>query len=206
MKKASVLFLAATALFAASCSSSDEATEENGEEVVETTYVLDAEASTLNWHGEENEQHYHDGVISITEGSMVIAGEEAISGEFIIDPSSIKGQTEGYPEEKMQYLSGHLQDTAFLFTAEYPTIKVTTGAYKDGQLETTINVRGVDLKTSLPVTMKKSEGQVTFAGDFAVDFSPVGMPYLESINEETGEPSAKSAIQFNMNLVLNENK
>lgn len=204
MKKASVLFLAATALFAASCSS-DESTDENGEDkVVETTYTLDANASTLKWHGEENEAHYHDGVISITEGTMTMAGDDAVSGEFVIDPTSIKGQTEGYPDEKMEYLSGHLQDTAFLFTQEYPTIKVTTGEYKDGKLATTIDVRGVKLETAIPVAIKKDGDNVSVTGDFTVDFGPVGMPYLEQTNEETGEPAAKSKIEFKMNLMLHK--
>lgn len=204
MKKASVFFLAATALFVASCSSNDENTDENGEEKVETMYSLDAGASSLMWHGEENEAHYHDGSISVTEGTMTMAGDDVVSGEFVIDPNSIKGQTEGYPAEKMDYLSTHLKDTAFLFTQEYPTIKVTTGAYKDGMLETTINVRGVDLKTSIPVAIKKDGDNVSVKGDFTVDFSSVGMPYLQMTNEETGEPSAKSGIQFKMDLTLNK--
>lgn len=202
MKKASVLFLAmaAVGLTAVSCSSNEEEEEEKVEKVV---YTLDASASTLQWHGEENENHFHDGVIQVTEGTLTMEGDELVSGEFTIDPKSIQGQTEGYPEEKLAYLSGHLQDTAFLFVAEYPTIKVTTQSYKDGNLTATINVRGVDLTAVMPVEIKTTEDGATMTGDFAVNFSPVGMPYLEMKNEE-GQPAAKSSIQFKMDLKLNK--
>lgn len=200
MKKASVLFLAMAAVAVTSCSS--EESTETEEKVEKVVYSLDADASTLNWHGEENENHYHDGVISVTEGTFTMEGDNVVSGEFTIDAKSIKGQTEGYPEEKMMYLSGHLQDTAFLFVAEYPTVKVTTGAYEDGKLDATINVRGVDIKTKLPVKIETNENGASIKGDFAVNFGPVGMPYLAQINEETGEPSAKSDILFKMDLQL----
>jgi polyisoprenoid-binding protein YceI len=204
MKKASVLLFAMAAVVFAACSSKEESDETNAEEVQEVTYTLDTEASTLKWHGEENESHYHDGVITVTEGSMIMAGDAAVSGSFTIDPSTIQGQTEGYPDEKMDYLSSHLKDTAFLFTAEYPTIKVTTGAYENGELAATINVRGVDLKTKIPVKVEQKDDKAMISGKFGLDFSPVGMPYLAQINEETGEPAAKSNIQFDMNLVLNK--
>ena len=64
-EKASVLFLAMAAVTITACSSDTEETEETTVEKVE--YTLDASASTLKWHGEENENHYHDGVIAITE-------------------------------------------------------------------------------------------------------------------------------------------
>ena len=202
MKKASVLFLAmaAVGLTAVSCSSNEETEEETVEKVV---YTIDASASTLKWHGEENENHFHDGVIQVTEGTLTMEGDKFVSGEFTIDPKTIKGQTEGYPQEKMDYLSMHLQDTAFLFVAEYPTIKVTADSYENGNLSATINVRGVDLKAVMPVAIKTTEDGATMTGEFTVNFSPVGMPYLEMKNEE-GQPAAKSGIEFKMDLKLNK--
>ena len=135
---------------------------------------------------------------------MIMEGENAISGEFQIDPSTIKGQTEGYPAEKMDYLSGHLQDTAFLFVSQFPTVTVTTGAYENGELAATINVRGVKLDTKIPVKIETKDNSAHITGDFSVDFTSVGMPYLQTVNEETGEPSAKSDIKFSMDLMLNK--
>lgn len=199
MKKASVLFLAIASVAMTACSPAEKEENEVAEKI---TYSLDAENSTLHWHGEENKNHYHDGVISITEGTLTIQGDEIIGGEFIIDAKSIQAQTEGYEEGKMAYLSSHLQDTAFLFVAEYPTISVKTGTFKNGNLDATINVRGVDIKTQLPVTIKSSEKEASVIGKFAVNFSGVGMPYLEQIDEETGAPSAKPDFEFELNLKL----
>jgi len=200
MKKASVLFLAMVAVGITACSSNEDTEEDTAVEQV--TYTLDSEASTLKWHGEENEMHFHDGVISVTKGTVIMEGETFVSGEFTIDPSTITPQTEGLPEEKKGYLAGHLQDTAFLFTAKYPTVIVKANSYKDGMLDVTIDVRGVSLSTKIPVAISTSENETTIKGDFTVDFSSVKMPYLEQTNEETGEPSAKSGIKFSMNLSL----
>ncbi len=102
----------------------------------------------------------------------------------------------------MEYLKGHLLDTAFLFTAEYPTIKVTTGEYVDGKLKTTINVRGIDVTSDVPVEINSDENGVTIAGDFSIDFASSLMPYITEPDPETGKPGAKSTFDFKMNLKL----
>lgn len=195
--------MAAVALVGASCSSNDE-NETNDEMMEEVTYTLDTESSSLKWHGEENAEHYHDGTIAFSEGTFTMKGGEAVSGSFEIDPNSIKPMTEGYPQEKMDYLKSHLLDTAFFFAAEYPNITVTTRAYKDGKLNTTINVRGIDITTDVPVTIETTENGATISGDFSIDFADTKMPYLVEPDPETGKPGAKSAFEFSMNLVLNK--
>lgn len=199
MKRNGLLMMAAVSLIAASCGNTE---TEVAEEAVSVTYALDTEASSLKWHGEENEEHFHDGTIHFTEGTFTVKGDEVESGQFVIDATSITPKTEGYPDEKMAYLKSHLMDTAFLFTAEYPTVTVSTGAYTDGKLSTTINVRGVDITTEIPVEVVVNEESATISGDFSVDFAKSNMPYLNEINPETGKPGAKSEFSFTMNLKL----
>ena len=201
MKNKSILLVAAISFLAASCGSS---ADEETMEVEATTYSLNTEASTLKWHGEENADHFHDGTISFTEGSFVMQGDEVVSGEFTIDPSTINPMTEGYPEEKMAYLKSHLMDTSFFFTAEYPTVMVTTGDYKDGKLSTTINVRGVDIATEVPVAINTTDDGVTIKGDFTIDFTKSKLPYLVEVDPETGSPGAKSTVDFKMDLTLSK--
>lgn len=200
MKKNSILAMIGFAFLAVSCGS------DAPEEVVveDTVYSLNTEESTLWWRGEENAEHFHTGNISFSEGTFTMNGENVVSGDFKIDPNTLTPNTEGYPAEKMAYLKSHLLDTAFLFTAEYPNITVKTAEYKDGKLKTTINVRGVDLETEVPVTIDQKENDLWIKGEFTVDFAKTMMPYITEINPETGAPGAKSGFQFKMDLKLSK--
>lgn len=196
MKNKGILLFSSIALLAVSCSTPEEP------KVEDTVFNLDTETSTLWWQGEENAEHFHTGNISFSDGTITMNGDSLVSGEFTIDPTTIAPNTEGYPAEKMAYLKSHLLDTAFLFTAEYPTVTVKTGTYADGKLKTTINVRGVDIETEVPVTVKSTEKEVRIKGEFTVDFAKTMMPYLTEVNPETGAPGAKSGFKFKMDLKL----
>lgn len=199
MKKA-IAIMGLTGAILASCSS-----EETTEVVVETAeYSLNTATSTLKWHGEENEQHFHDGTISFTKGSLTTEDGTPVNGEFTIDAASVKANTEGYPEAKMEYLSGHLKDTAFLFVAENPTIDVKTGAYKDGKLHTTITLLGVPVTQDVPVAITTTENGLNMKGDFSIDFAETGMKYITEPNPETGAPGAKSTFKFALDLNLDK--
>lgn len=200
MKKKNILAVISLAFIAVSCGN------DTTEEVVveDTVYTLNTEESTLWWRGEENADHFHTGNISFAEGTFTMNGDNVVSGDFKIDPNTLAPNTEGYPAEKMAYLKSHLLDTAFLFTAEYPNITVKTAEYKDGKLKTTINVRGVDLETEVPVSVKQKENELNIKGEFTIDFGKSMMPYLIDINPETGAPGAKSGFQFKMDLKLSK--
>lgn len=200
MKKKNILAVISLAFIAVSCGN------DTPEVVVveDTVYTLNTEESTLWWRGEENADHFHTGNISFAEGTFTMNGDKVVSGDFKIDPNTLAPNTEGYPAEKMAYLKSHLLDTAFLFTAEYPNITVKTAEYKNGKLMTTINVRGVDLETEVPVSFEQKENELNIKGEFTIDFAKSMMPYLIDINTETGAPGAKSGFQFKMDLKLSK--
>lgn len=200
MKKKNILAVISLAFIAVSCGN------DTPEVVVveDTVYTLNTEESTLWWRGEENADHFHTGNISFAEGTFTMNGDKVVSGDFKIDPNTLAPNTEGYPAEKMAYLKSHLLDTAFLFTAEYPNITVKTAEYNNGKLKTTINVRGVDLETEVPVSFEQKENELNIKGEFTIDFAKSMMPYLIDINPETGAPGAKSGFQFKMDLKLSK--
>lgn len=199
MKRASLLFMAATALLFVACGSGEESNETPAAEPV--VYNLDAEGTSLWWKGEENEMHFHTGYVKVTEGSLTLVGDSVTEGSFTVDLNQVS-VADSMPQEKADYLVSHLKDTAFFFTAQYPTAKVTVDGYADGKLSTTINVLGTDLKNEIPVEMTKTEEGVTFKGKFSIDFADTKMPYITEVNPETGAPGAKSEFQFDLNLVL----
>lgn len=192
--------MAATAVFAMSCGSNEEAND-HSEPVEPVTYSVDGENTSLWWRGEENEQHFHTGYVKVTEGTLTMVGDTVKEGSFTIDMNQIS-VADSMPEGKRDYLITHLKDTSFFFTAEYPTVSVKVDGYKDGKLSTTINVLGTELKNDIPVEMTKSEEGVTFTGKFSIDFADSKMEYITEIDPETGVPGAKSEFKFDLNLVM----
>lgn len=201
MKTKSLLLMAATALFAVACGSGEETTDTADATVEPVVYNLDSEASSLWWKGEENEMHYHTGHVQISEGSLTMVGDSVTEGKFTIDLTTMT-VADSMPQEKIDYLITHLQDSAFFLTSQYPTATVTVNGYTDGKMNTTINVLGTDLTNDIPLTMSATEDGATFSGKFSIDFADTKMPYITEVNPETGAPGAKSEFQFDLNLVL----
>ena len=199
MKRISTLMIASIALVAASCSSTDEATED-GTVVESVTYTLDADASSMDWRGAENDEHFHTGTIKFSEGSLVMNGEELESGSFKVDMSSISVTTEGLPEEKVGYLLGHLGNEDFFNTESNPVVDVTLGAYADGKLDITLNVLGQEVKSNVAVEISTTDAGATMTGDFEVDFAALNLPGFQP-DPESGS-AISSAIQFKLNLAL----
>lgn len=213
MKKASVFFLAATALFVASCSSNEEATDETGEgteeKVEAVTYKLDAANTTLTWHGEMSPEYGHDGTINVTEGSVTMMGNALEAGSFTIDMNSIAVTDEGMDDEKKGYLAAHLKGLApdedhpqnmFWNTPEFPAATVTLDSYEKGQVSLTLNVIGKVVKATVPVSIDVNGDNAMLKGDFVINFADLGVPGFMA-DPETGEGISPN-VQFSLSATL----
>lgn len=195
--KKSIIMFASVALLA-SCGTKE------AEKIEDHVLTADTKASTIEWRGAENDEHFHVGVINLKEGSITMNGDSLVGGRFVVDMATIEAKTEGYPEAKLAYLGSHLKDTAFFFIAEHPMVTVDVNSYSDGKMNTTFNILGVAIEQEVPVKMTITEKGATIVGDFKLDISTTNMPYTKDINEETGKPSLIPVLDFKINLVLNK--
>lgn len=204
MKKANVLFLALASVAIVGCS---ETTETEEPKVEQVTYTLDEANSSLEWKAGMGPEYFHVGTVKITEGNLVMAGDELVEGSFTIDMNTI--ESTDLDSVKKTYLAGHLTGTMpdenhpvdmFFNTPKYPTVKVTLGDYKDGKLGLTLNIIGKELKTTVPVVVKADENGASLKGKFSIDFSSLGMPGLQP-NPEDGS-AINPEFEFNLNAVL----
>lgn len=193
--KKTMLFFAVAGLLAA-CGTKEE------EKVADHVLTADTKASTIEWKGAENAEHFHVGVISLKEGSLTMNGDSLVGGRFVVDMASIEAKTEGYPAEKLAYLGTHLKDTAFFFVAENPEVSVDVHSYTDGKMKATFNILGVAIEQEVPVKLTSDDKGATISGDFKIDISSTNMPYTKEINPETGKPSLIPELEFKINLVL----
>jgi polyisoprenoid-binding protein YceI len=195
MKLKNMFLLVAGTAILASCGS-------KSEEVEAVTYAVDVKESNVNWRGAENDQHFHTGTVAFAEGTLTMTGEEVTGGTFAIDMNSIVANTEGYPAEKLEYLTSHLKDTDFFLVTENPKVTVEVKSYKDGKMQAVFNVLGASIEQEVPVTLTTDEKGATIKGKFKLDISSVNMPYAKEINEETGKPALQPELEFDMNVVL----
>jgi polyisoprenoid-binding protein YceI len=196
LKKTMLFFAVASIL--ASCGTKE------AEKIADHVLSADTKASTIEWRGAENAEHFHVGVISLKEGNLTMNGDSLVSGRFVVDMGSIEAKTEGYPSEKLAYLTTHLKDTAFFFVAQNPEVSVDIHSYNDGKMKATFNVLGASIEQEVPVKLTTTEKGATITGDFKLDISSTSMPYAKEINPETGKPSLIPELEFKINLVLNK--
>lgn len=197
------LFLAATALFTASCSSPEVVEEE----VVVENYSLDKDNSTIKWKGMMSPEYFHTGTVNLSEGSITMTDGELTGGSFVVDMTTITNTD--LVEEKGTYLEGHLMGTMvdedhpenmFFQVPKYSTVTVTLGEYKDGMLTTTLDILGQKITQDVKVDLKSNENGATIAGNFKYDFTPLNIPGLQA-NPETGE-GISPMIEFDINVAL----
>lgn len=207
MKKASVLFLAMAALAVTSCSSGEDATEEENQEVQEVTYSLDAAGSSLNWSAAATDGHGHSGAVSFKEGSLTMKGDEVVGGNFVVDMNSITNMD---LDENMQaVLEGHLKGTMvdeahpvnlFFNVPSFPTAEVSLGEFKDGNLDITLSIVGTKLTQSVPVTINGDGSSASISGEFSIDMESTGIMGFQA--QEDGSqigPNVDFVLALNLN-------
>ncbi|MFT5857996.1 MAG: polyisoprenoid-binding protein YceI [Flavobacteriaceae bacterium] len=180
MKKSQFILFAAIGLFVTSCSSVD--ADVLDQEAEAMTYTLDAAKSSLGWKGSAPD-HFQEGTISFSEGSVTMEGEALTAGSFTVDMSSILPTS--LEPEKADYLAAHLMGTMpdeqhpvnmFFNTPEFPDVTVTLGDFKDGNLEVTLDIIGSKLTQNVAVKIASDENGASIKGSFSLDFKSLDMP------------------------------
>ncbi len=200
MKAFKFLLMAAVAVSAASCAEKADGVEENPQ-AEEATYVIDKEASTLEWKGQKNENYFHTGKVWFSDGQMTMKGEELISGNFTLDMSTIKAEDPNLDQVKNDTLSAHLQGPYFFNVKNYKDVKVTLGSYKDGKLEVKMNVLGKDLDKTIDADIKLSDDKAWITGKFDVDFKELNMPGMQV---QEGQEPIQPLVSYNLKIEMNK--
>jgi polyisoprenoid-binding protein YceI len=201
------LFTASIALIAFGMTACGGATEAAEEAV---TYELDAKATELKWKGDYADgSHSHNGTVAVSEGTMSFKGETFEKGMFKVDMGTIKSELT--PETGANDLLGHFSSPDFFNSAKFPTVDVTINNIEGNEMDATLKIGGKDLKTKIPVTIKKTADSYTVKGKFTVDFSALDLngfkPNLEK-EKESGKKDqyVNPEVGFELNLVMKAKK
>lgn len=220
MKKTIYAAFVFAALGLTACNSGEEASngeetqsenvEENVEEKVEAVeYSLVASESKLDWKGtwvapgedgEMQEMKNHTGYVNFSDGSVTVEGED-VSGSFTLDMTTITNEDLGEEDGKAK-LEGHLKTEDFFNVSEYATADVTVKSVEDGNANIVLNVLGMEMEETVPVTTKMEGDKMMMMGDFTVDFEKLGFAMFEPNPEKPEEGSISSKIDFSLHAVM----
>jgi polyisoprenoid-binding protein YceI len=179
-----------------------EADKKENQTAEKQNYKLDAKSSTLKWKGSKSPSDGHNGSVQVTEGNIEMEGEKLISGDFIIDMTTLVAEDTSLQADKIKMLTGHLKNEDFFFVEKNPSVSVKVNGYNEGKLSAIINILGKEIKQDLPVSLTKSENGVTINGKFSLDVSTLNMPGFKPHSPE--DQPILPTIDFDMNLVLNK--
>ena len=94
----------------------EEASSEAAEGAV--TYVVDTEASTLEWYGERPAGGSESGTVQISGGSLTFEGDQLVEGGFTVDMTTISPTSQS--GDMLDRLTGHLLSDDFFGAETYP--------------------------------------------------------------------------------------
>lgn len=202
------LLLFGVATFFVACSSGNQNTVEAtdaGNEANATessvTYVLDTDATTLEWRGSKVTGDHHVGVISISEGSLDLEGDSIVSGKFVVDMTSID-ETNSSSEKMEAKLVGHLKSADFFLVDSFPTAVFVVTGFSGDQVTGNLTLKGITKEISIPVSMVEENDKITVNSTFAIDRSQWNVQYRSrSFFEGLGDKMINDDIEFTLNLV-----
>lgn len=167
------------------------------------TYTVDAEKSTLKWHGKKVTGE-HLGHIDLDKGSFKIANNKIVEGSFTIDMSSITNTDIEAPEFNAK-LVGHLKSDDFFGVEKYPTatLKIkSASAFKDGVANVTadLTIKG---KTH-PSTFKVKKNGNEFTAFITVDRSKYDVRYgSTSFFDNLGDKAIYDEFTLDVKIAVN---
>ena len=188
MKK--ILSLSAAALLAVACGQGTvDATDAQDAAQGGHTLTVDAAASGIEWYGHKPfvENYGHGGTLAILEGKVGVENGVLMSGSFALDMNSIVCTYEALPQEKKDYLVGHLKSAEFFAVDSFAvaTFDITGVATQEGEnnalVSGNLTLRGVTNNIQFPANVTVADSVLTLtAPQFNIDRKQWGVMYAST--------------------------
>jgi len=160
-----------------SCSGSEEQNVE--QDIATETYTLLLERSNILWVGDFIKagalDHSHEGELLFNSGTIQTDEGNIVSGEFELNMASIKELNPPFGDEQAMKFEGHLKSGDYFDSEKFPTAKVIISGNKDGKLQGTITIKGVEMAFDAPVEVALDDDFAKVTGTFNLDFSAFKM-------------------------------
>jgi len=161
------------------------------------------EKTKLSWLGEKVTGE-HTGTVSLQSGWLHLTDNKIVSGEFLIDMTSIKD--DGGSER----LIGHLKSEDFFGVEKNPVSKlVITGSTPlekgTGTVRGNLTIKGITNPVEFKVAMQKSEEGTWFYTNIVIDRSKFNVRYGSgSFFDNLGDKTIYDEFKLKVNLLVQE--
>lgn len=172
-----------------SCSGGDhektetvEATATTTEPVVEEEeeiYVINPEASAVNWTGTMLNVKSHNGTLKLKDGNLKLEGDQIVEGTFTADLTSMVPMDSTYDEEHTkEKLVGHLSSADFFAVDSFPTATFVVKSVEGNTIKGDLTVRGKTFEEEVEdVTVEKNGSDVKANGKLVFDRQKYGVAW-----------------------------
>jgi polyisoprenoid-binding protein YceI len=164
-------------------------------------FTADKENTKLSWLGEKVTGQ-HTGTISLLSGWMNWQNSKIVSGEFLIDMTTIKDS------DANARLEGHLKSEDFFGVEKYPTAKlVLTGSTPfdkgSGVVQGNLTIKGVTNPIEFKAAMQKSAAGVRFFANIIIDRTKYNVRYGSgSFFENLGDKTIYDEFKLKVDLLV----
>lgn len=221
MKTLKLTFLSfAVAMFAASCGSSDTATEATvteevapaAEETASATELpVNTETSVVKWKGAKVTKS-HNGTLKLSEGTVTVEAGELKGGSFTIDMTTLENEDLA-GTDMYEKLIGHLKSPDFFNVDSFPTatfvitsVEPSTEEGATHKVAGNMTIKGITKNLSFPATVSTSETGLKSTAAFSFDRSEFDVRFGSKtfFPDKLADELIKNDIELEVVLVAGE--
>ncbi|MCB0113016.1 MAG: YceI family protein [Caldilineaceae bacterium] len=185
---------------------SDDAAAAAGETA---TYVVDTEASVVEWYGSKPIGASEAGTVDIASGALTFDGDQLVEGSFVIDMGSIETTTQS--GGMANQLVGHLASDDFFGVETYPTatlvIKSATPTDMANQYAVVadLTIKATTQEIEFITDVVVGEGTLTATADIIVNRAEFDVRYGSgSFFSDLGDDLISDEMEMTVTLVTNQ--
>ncbi|RLD19411.1 MAG: YceI family protein [Bacteroidetes bacterium] len=170
------------------------------------TYKVDASKSSVAWKGYKVTGE-HEGLISITSGTINMDGDKLTGGEFTINMASLTAT--GMEADTQAKLEGHLKSDDFFGVASHPTahLKITKVKSKDGVYHVTadVTIKEITHPVEFETTVTSAGGVMSATSKITIDRSKYNVRYgSNSFFDNLGDKAIYDNFDLTVELKFSE--
>lgn len=169
------------------------------------TVSVDTKKSSLSWVGKKV-LGQHTGKIKMASGYIVVKDGNFITGQFVIDMTTISNDDLKDPSYKKKLIT-HLSSTDFFNVAEYPTATATITKVQKLQtnnysVTADFTIKGITKSVSFPATLKAVGSGYKGNANITLDRTLWDIRYgSSSFFEGIGDKAIKNEFELKVNIV-----
>lgn len=167
----------------------------------QTKFTADTEKSTLNWLGEKVTGQ-HSGTVKLQSGSLTMKENKIVSGEFLIDMTSIKDS------EANERLEGHLKSDDFFGVEKFPASKLVlkgSDSFDKGSavVRGELTIKGITNPVEFKAAMQKKDDGNYFFTNIVIDRTKYNVRYGSgSFFDNLGDKTIYDEFKLKVALVV----